>query len=349
MSPRDLSLYLKKKGEAANGYLFLGAEPFYQSRCMAFLRECVLGPGETLGFFVDLNMKKCSLTDVLDEADAPLLFGGRRIIAVQNADAALQYANTRGGRQERTRLAEYFRHPTPDTVLVLQADGHAWEDRDGRSRLERAAKYYSAVPERVDFRALGEGDALYVGRVLAKRLNLKISRPLLVELVELLGIDVYRLESELQKLQLFAGPDREIDSADLALLVPEARQRGMFEFSDAIADRDRSRALDVLDTMAKAGVYWGLQVSMLAALLRQALAAKELGLRGVPQIRQGLAKFGIRVWPARAKQIDLVARRYAAEHLQRALTALFEVDRGLRQPRPDDRILMEMLVMKLTS
>lgn len=348
MKAQDLTRHLKRGGQPAAGYLFLGAEPFYRSRCTSFLKERVLGPGPDDGFFIDMDMKECQLGHVLDEANSPPLFGGPRLIRARNADAALRTSNSRAGRSAKASLEQYFADPTPETVVVLQATGPRWEDRDGKAKLQRASKYYSSVPVRVEFAALTDSDALFVGKVLAKRMGLAISGSVLEELVDLLGADAYRMEGELRKLELFAGKDREIDSSDVALLVPEARQRGMFEFSDAIADRDRIRALEVLDTMEKAGMYWGLQVSTLGALLRQALAARELGLRGAAQIRQRLAKFGIRIWHARAAQIDRVARRYSAGDLRRALLALFEVDRDLRRPRPDDRILMEMLVMKLT-
>ncbi len=349
MSPRELSLHLKRKGRLAAGYLFLGAEPFYRSRCVSFLRERILGPAGDAGFLINLDLKSDRLGDVLDEADSPPLFGGPRLLLARNADGALRFSRGRAGKQDKARLAAYFREPMEDTVVVFDVAGHAWEDWGGKGRLQRVSKLFAAVPERVDFRALREADAVYVGEILAKRMKLRISRAVLRELVEALGADAYRLESEIEKLQLFAGGEREITAADISLLVPEARQRGMFEFSDAIADRDRTKALDVLDTMAKAGMYWGLQVSTLASLLRQALAAKEAGARSPAQIRQRLARVGINVWQARAAQIHRVARRYTAKDLRRALVALFEADRGLRSPRPDDRIVMERLVMELTS
>ena len=348
MSPKQLSGQLKKGATPAPGYLFLGAEPFYRARCAEFLRSALLGPEPDDGSVVELDLKDEHVTDLIDELQTPSLFGGARLVVARNADQVLPRIETSEGKREKAGLEAYFEDPLPDVVLLVEATRHRWDERDESAKLERLAKFFASVPERVDFKPLSESEALYVGQVLAKRMALSVSQAVLSELIEMLGADAFRLESELGKLKLYAGDEREITSEDLALMVPEARQRGMYEFSDAIADRDRARALEVLDTMAKAGMYWGLQVSALATLFRQALAAKEVGAGNAGAIRRDLGGLGIKVWPMRARQLAGIVSRYRADELRAALVELFETDRGLRSARPDDRVLMESLVMKLT-
>ena len=348
LSPKELSGRLKKGARPAPGYLFLGAEPFYRARCAEFLRSALLGPDPDEGSVVELDLKDDRLGDLIEEVLTPSLFGGARLVVARNADQVLPRIATNEGKQEKAGLEAYFRDPLPDVVVLIEATKHRWDDRDDSAKLERLAKFYASVPERVDFKPLSESDALYVGQVLAKRMSLRVPQAVLAELIEMLGADAFRLESELAKLKLYVGDAREVTSDDLALLVPEARQRGIYEFSDAIADRYRARALEVLDTMAKAGMYWGLQVSALATLFRQALAAKEVGAGSAREIRRDLPGLGIKVWPMRARQLEGIVSRYRADELRAALIELFEVDRGLRSARPDDRVLMEALVMKLT-
>jgi DNA polymerase III delta subunit len=57
----------------------------------------------------------------------------------------------------------------------------------------------------------------------------------------------------------------------------------------------------------------------------------------------------IRIWPARAKQIVEIARQFSQAELERAVGAMFEADRDLRRERPDDRVVMEQLVVNLTA
>ena len=348
LSPKELSSQLKKGAEPAPGYLFLGAEPFYRARCAEYLRRTLLGPDPDETAVVEVDLKDDRVGDLIEEALTPSLFGGNRLVVGRNADQVVSQIQTKEGKQEKAGLEAYFKDPLPDVVVLIEATKHRWDDRDDKAKLERLAKFFAAVPVRVDFKPLNESEALYVGQVLAKRMGLSVSKEVLAELAEMLGADAFRLESELGKLKLYVGDARPVTSEDLALLVPEARQRGMYEFSDAIADRDRARALEVLDTMAKAGMYWGLQVSALATLFRQALSAKEIGAKNARQIRSELGGFGIKVWPMRARQLEGIVSRYGTDELRAALIALFDADRGLRSARPDDRVLMETLVMKLT-
>ena len=349
LSPKELSGQLKRGAKPAPGYLFLGAEPFYRARCAEYLRSALLGPDPDETSVVEIDLKDDRVGDLIEEVLTPSLFGGARLVVARNADQVLPRVTSREGKQEKAGLEAYFKDPLPDVVVLIEATKHRWDDRDDKAKLDRLAKFYADVPVRVDFHPLNESEALYVGQVLARRTALNVPEAVLAELIEMLGADAFRLESELGKLKLYVGDTRAVTAEDLALMVPEARQRGMYEFSDAIADRDRARALEVLDTMAKAGMYWGLQVSALAALFRQALSAKETGAKSARQIRQNLTGFGINVWPMRARQLEGIVSRYGVDELRAALIALFEVDRDLRSSRPDDRVLMETLVMKLTS
>ena len=179
-------------------------------------------------------------------------------------------------------------------------------------------------------------------------MGLRIHPKVVSELVDMLGADGFRIQNELEKLALYVGSDRDVTRKDLESMVPEARQSGFFEFSNALARRDRARALQLLDIMSKSGMYWPMQLSLIAGLLRQALMVKELGLRSAGQIPSKLAAFGVRVWPGRARELTQIAGKFRIEELREALVALHEADRGLRSSRPDDRVILDLLVMKLT-
>ncbi len=348
MKPGDLIRRLRKGGKPAPGYLFLGAEPFYRGRCRQAIREAVLGaePDETAK--VEIDFSEQPLSDLLEEARTLSLFGSNRLVIGRNAEKALPKSTAKAGQLAQRSLANYFEDPVPGTTVLLEAVKYDSQERDQKQKLQRLGKFFASVPVRIDLHALSVKEAQFVGRVLAGRIGLKIQEKVVSELVEMLGADAFRIENELAKLALFVGTDREVTRDDLELLVPEARQSGLFQFSEALAARDRKRALQLLDTMSKAGMYWPMQLNLIAGLFRQALAAKELGLRDARQIGARLGKFGLRVWPARARQLAGIVSRFREKELRDALVALFEADRGLRSPRPDDRMVVEMLVMKLT-
>ena len=55
------------------------------------------------------------------------------------------------------------------------------------------------------------------------------------------------------------------------------------------------------------------------------------------------------MWPERARQIEQTVNAFSKANLERAMSKLFETDRSLRDARPDDRIVMEEMILALTA
>ena len=349
MTPKQFFQTIPKCSLAA-GYLFLGNELFYRDRCRRVLLRAVLGEDAQSGHegLTEFDLAEQPLHKLIDDARTFSLFADKRLIVGCNAEAALP-RNLAASSPDAAALSRYFEKPTPGVVVLFESTRYDWSDRDDKARLERMQKYFSAVPETIKFERFTAGEALAAAQVLARRLNLTIETEVLSELVEMLGNDVARLSNDLEKIALYAEGGREITRTDIELLVPEARQRGMFEFSDALAHKNRQQALDILDTLALSGEHWPVQLSLLAGLFRQALAAKEQRARSVPDVMRIFNHHNIRIWPARAKQIVEIARQFSQAELERAVGAMFEADRDLRRERPDDRVIMEQLVVNLTA
>jgi DNA polymerase-3 subunit delta len=167
-------------------------------------------------------------------------------------------------------------------------------------------------------------------------------------LIESLGADVARLATEIEKLSLFGKPGRTITEDDIAALVPDARDTTIFALVNALGRRDRTRALGVLNTLCRDGEYLPLALSFLSAQFRTALVAKEAGLRTSQQVQGHFTKLGTPMWGARAEQVAQTMAKFSKEQLERGMKLIFETDRALRSPRPDDRIVMESFVAALT-
>ena len=348
LKPVDLIKTLRKGGKPASGYLFLGAEPFYRSRCKQAIRDAVLGsdPDETAAVEVDLSER--ALANLIDEARTQSLFVSERLIVGRSAEHAVPRTTGKAAKAEQQMVQDYFKDPEAGTVVVIEATRYDSRDRDEKRKIERVEKFFDSVPIHVELHPLSANEAQFVGKHLARQMGVGIDPKVLASLVDMLGSDAFRIENELQKLSLYAGKDAAVTAADLDALVPEARQSGVFEFSQALAARDRARALLLLDTMSRAGMYWPLQLNLIAGLFRHALAAKELGLRNSRQIGSQLQAAGLSVWPERARQVEGIVSRFRLNELRDALIAIYEADKRLRTAGPDDRVAVEMLVMQLT-
>jgi DNA polymerase III subunit delta len=153
---------------------------------------------------------------------------------------------------------------------------------------------------------------------------------------------------EIEKLALYAGT-RAVSAEDIATLVPDARSTTIFALVNAMARRDRTRALELLNTLASEGTYLPLALAFLSTQFRLALAAREAGLKSASQVQGHFARMGVPMWGSRAEQVWQTVAKFGQPQLERALKLISEADRGLRDARPDDRILMEQFVLKLTA
>ena len=93
-------------------------------------------------------------------------------------------------------------------------------------------------------------------------------------------------------------------------------------------------AAGLVDPITGEGLYYAIRSGDLAAqdeqlLPEQGVLGDELG--------------------ARAEQISQAASRFSPRQLQQGLELIFEADRDLRSARPDDRIIMEQFVLRLTG
>lgn len=350
MSPEQFLARLAKNGPEAV-YLFLGPEAYERTRCRRALLDAALPPGERENGFTRHDLDRMPLAAALDDARALSLFASRRVIWLAGAEAAVPRGRASDGDEEENPqggLAAYLREPTPDVVLVLDCARYEFEGED-KARIERVEAFYSAVPAKVEFRPYAPEAARFLAQRLAKEAGIQLGLAELALLLEATGGDASRISMEIEKLRLFAGTTRKVTAEDIASLVPDAQSATIFGLVAALGRGERSRALELLDTLTRSGEYMPLALTFLATQFRTALAAREAGLRGAGQIQAHFNKLGARIWPERARQIEQTMDAFSKERLEQAVERVFETDRGLRDVRPDDRILMEEMILALTA
>ncbi len=344
-----------KRGDLAPAYLFLGPEAYERRRAREALLAAALGSERESGF-TQHDLGETSLASVIDDARAMTLFASRRLIAAVNAEAALPRGRSSGETEEEGEvprggddvLAAYVRDPSPSVVLLFEATRWGFEG-DDKKKLDRVRKFYGAISEVVEFKPHSAEDARLEAQSLARKAGLHMEPSALELLVESLGNDVARIATEIEKLALYAGVSRPVTVDDISALVPDARATTIFALVAALGRRDRARALGFLDTLSREGEYLPLALAFLATQFRLAIAAREAGLRGPQQILNHFSRMGIPMWAGRAEQVYQTLAKFSGEQLARAMILVFEADKGLRSARPDDRIVMEDFVLRLTA
>jgi DNA polymerase III subunit delta len=349
LSP-DQFLQRIRKGPPAPVYLFIGPELYQLGVCRKALLEKVLAPEDRENGLARHDLDQITLPAVIDDARSLSLFAPHRVIWVSSAEAVLPRgrAASQDDAPGAGELAAYMSNPTPGTVVVFEASRFDFEGED-RAKTERVQKFYSCIPEVVEFRPYTVESSRRLAQDLAKEAGLQIGLSEIGLLVDSLAGDAGRIANEIEKLSLYAGPGRKVTPADILQLVPNAQASTIFALAAALGRGDRKRSLDSLDTLLREGEYLPLALTFLATQFRLAMVAHEAGLRTSSQILAYFSKQGIRMWPDRANQVFQTVTAFPNEKLGRAIEKVFWADKALRDARPDDRLVLEELVFSLTK
>ncbi len=345
MTPVQFLDRLKRNGPESV-YLFIGPESYNRERCRRALMEAALPGEDRESGFIRHDLDQVSLAEAIDDARSLSLFASRRLVWLARAEAALPRGEAASS-GAAPLVADYVRQPTPGTVLVIDSARFDFEGED-KARIDRVQKFYAAVPAVVEFRRFTPESARGLAQDLAKAAGLPLGLAELALLLEATGADALRLAVEIEKLKLFTG-SRKVTAEDIAALVPDAQATTIFALVSALGRGDRSRALATLDTLARSGEYMPLALTFLAAQFRMTLAARDAGLRSAGEIQSYFNRIGARIWPERARQIVDTMQAFPKKRLERAVEKIFQADRALRDARPDDRIVMEEMILELTG
>jgi DNA polymerase-3 subunit delta len=342
-----------KKRDLPPAVLLVGTEAYERRRLKEGLTAAFAE-----GAVAQLDLAELSLAAILDDARALSLFASDRLIWVVNAEAALPRTSkasedeegeseTGSSAGDAALLAAYLKDPTPGTLLVFEAIRFDFEGEDKRKQ-DRIRKFFAGIRDVVELRCFAAHEARAQAENLARRAGFSIQPAALDLLVEALGADLARIAVEIEKLGLYAG-SRTVTTDDIPALVPDARATTIFALVNALGRRDRTRALELLDTLTSEGIYLPLALTFLSTQFRLALAAREAGLKSVQQVQSHFTRLGMPMWGSRAEQVYQTVAKFSKPQLERALGLIFEADRGLRDARPDDRIVMEQFLLKLTA
>ena len=344
-----------EKRKLAPGYVFIGDEAFFRRQC----REAVLKhlvPPEMRDFsFHEFDLDATDIFDVLDRARTPSLMAPFQVFFVRGVKALYG----RGKHDaEFAAVESYFRHPNPDALIIFVAD-HISIPADVRRMELQDKERYERIRETlgewctvVEFARVEESEAVKWVIEQATREGVKLEQDAAREMVDALGGDMMMISGELEKLTLYVGEKKRITLGDVETMVLAAKQRTLYELTDAISAKDRPRALEVLEAIMSSGDGDEAAIGhlyMLAKTFRQMLVISERNVRDSRALWQVLWQ-GFRVPPFAAEDIIRQARRYKSRReLTRAIRLIGRADLALRSNAPSKRLVLEKLVLDLCS
>lgn len=338
------------------GYILVGDEIFLYERCRRAVVEAFV-PAEMRDFCLsDLDLAQTGIFDALDRAQTPSLMAPFQVLFLRNLKALY----TRGAKKDEfAAIQNYFRSPNPQALLIFVADHIRIPsdlrrmDYEDKNRYERIRETLGDYCGTVELARADEADAIRWMTEEGEKRQVRFEPDAARELADALGADMMLIASEFEKLALYAGDKRRVTLGDVETMVLAAKQRSLYELTDAISSKDKARALLVLHGLLNAsdgGEDSAIgHLYMLARTFRQMLVILEKNVRDSRAIWQALWQ-GFRMPPFAAEDLIRQARRYKSRReLTRALRLVARADLELRSSPPDKRLVLERLVLELAS
>ena len=339
--PAQRALDKVGKGTLASGYLLLGREIYWRDRVWAALRRATgLDASSTTGL-EEFDLRRNSLDEVVGRARERNLWIPRQLLLVRNANAL-------SGVKALESLSEYFRDPSPDSVLVFEMTDVDLETDDWREKekIKSRQENWADLCEVVLLAPPSMAESLELVRREAAERGKKISPPAAENLVAMLDRDFGRIVKEIEKLCVYSGAE-EISADDVSLLTGSRGAPQHLSLPEAIGTGDLAKVLEAFDESVPRGAYLPLVLADIARHLRQVLLLQQAKVRDPREASRML-------WSARLPAPQTVlpellrqARAVPQERLVRCFQRAFDTDLSLRSSPTDERMVVERYLVDL--
>lgn len=322
--------------------------------------------GEELQYGLStVDAGEVGLGGVLAELSSGSLIAGRRLVVVRDLTSL--------SKREQQELARALGSLPPDTAVVLWVAKEQWDGRSRGAELSGSG----ALSEPLNRLVQTTGQVLSIcapplrqlpGWVMAQMtaLGKDLDAGAAHLLVETAGEDPDRLLSEMDKLAAYVGERPRVTTADVQAVCVATAEERMWEFLDAVGERNSARALGLLDGMLPPGSDKGAAIMLIGSIARQLRLLWQVRLlyllRVLPGNLDHVSAAVAAKLPAQQSILDAVrgrpwllgkfsdqARRFSDRDLARALDRVYQADLQLKGlgPRHDDRTIVELLVVEL--
>ncbi|MBX3365594.1 MAG: DNA polymerase III subunit delta [Phycisphaeraceae bacterium] len=308
-----------------------GPEAFLRAEYTSQLREALVGQhGEVDVLHFDGTTAQPA--DVLDECRSFGLMSAHKLVVVDQADQFVKEAH-------RPIVERYAEAPSEAATLVLRAE---------RWHAGKLDKMVSEVGVIIKCEEIEEYQAVnWVMKRGEKRHAARIGRDAAELLVQRIGVDLVRLDSEVAKLAAGAGRDSAVTREMVVELVGQSREEEVWGIQQDLLMRDARRAIsgvrEALDVSRHPPVLVAWAMSDLARKLHRLSCGLRAGATAA-SLRSEL-----KIWGASTGPMEQAAQRLSPEQASVLLRACVETDSKQKSGWGDPERLLERLALRFAQ
>lgn len=327
----SLHIQLKKEiegGNIANSYVLRGDELWGKERFIEALKKAIVDPSMEDFNFDQLSATEIRGIEVTDKAAMLPMMTDRRLIVITDCNKWKE--------KDMKAINAYLAKPNESTILVLDGEGI-----DKRRKLflhKKTVRYLDFLrPKPWELER-------YIQDIVRER-KLKLSGEAIALVAEMVGDDIAKVHSELDKLALYKLGTNEITPDDVAALMGRTRAVTRYELNDFIGNRDLAGSLmRVNDIISSGETAIGL-LSSIGNYLRQLYQVKMIVSKGVNDRSQVGQIMGLP--PNIAAKFISKQKSYSNPELRKALELLAQADYRLRSSRLSSRLVLDELICSI--
>ncbi|MGR6897583.1 DNA polymerase III subunit delta [Rummeliibacillus sp. BSL5] len=325
-----------QKGKLASVYLLAGLESYYIDETIRRIKDKLEEEGEVESVTIDLDEKPVDL--VIDESDTIPFFSSKKLIIAKNASFLKTTDKTKEKIQhDLTRLARWLEFPSDTSVTIFIAP---YEKLDERKKVTKQMKEHAVyllaeTPKEQDLAVWVQHEVAGFGKLIEDEATAK--------LIELVGLDMLHLKSEVDKICLYLGEETTITASLVEELVSKTLEQDAFKMLNAYIRHDVSEALSIYHDLIRQKQEPIMLVALLASQIRLMSNVYYLLKKGY---HSGQIAKQLKVNPYRIKRIVEDRRNISEEALLKALYGLSEVDLKLKSVSGRRERFLELFLMK---
>lgn len=317
-----------KSGQLNHIYLLYGEEAYLRKQYKERLKKALSPEDDSMNYSY-FEGKEVTFGEIIDLAETMPFLSDKRAIVIENSSFF---------KGEGEKIAEYL-NAVPDTTYFVFVE----ESVDKRSKLYKSIAKNGCV---VELNGLSEDKIVTWILGILKRDSKKITQNTMEYLLSKIGTDMENIRSELEKLICYCYDREVITKEDIDAVCTTQISNQIFEMLDAMANKRQKTALQLYYNLLalkeppmRILYLIGRQFNLLlqARLLKQ----KGFGDRTIAE------KIGVP--PFAATKYLNQAGKFRLEDLKKAVEECVEADWAVKSGNRNDRLSVELLIIKYSN